>query len=104
MFPCRYHKGDKVKIEAFGCMPSVRALNGKDWTGFFDDEYVVLVPRKPAVREVKRAAKVGEWIKHCDGWTGCVAKTCPFDSDCVVCGNGRHVATGFYVVLENYRQ
>jgi len=46
-YPSKHHKGDIAKIEMFGCMPSVLAINGTDWVGFHADEYLVLDGYQP---------------------------------------------------------
>ncbi|HBS60908.1 MAG TPA: hypothetical protein DEA44_16800, partial [Firmicutes bacterium] len=46
-FPSNYHKGDIVRIASFGIMPSVASKGGVNWTGFREDEYLVLEGYKP---------------------------------------------------------
>lgn len=112
-----YKTGDILKV---CCVDNNRGVYTERNPGFYisNKEYVVLEnyepPKKPEVKEVKRRAKVGEWIKivnaHCT-W-GCYVNGDILKVDSIKLWGtlGVHVtkkvcpyiADDEYVVLENY--
>lgn len=113
-----YRKGDVLKVRK---RESIRTLTtyGHDGKPINDTEYVVLegyTPEdKPAVKEVRRPAKVGEWIKIVESDTPKYGNYAPGDiilitkiyDASVVEGNNRETVCRLmeaeYIVLENYQ-
>jgi len=67
-----YKNGDVLQVESTGtcCAKPMVNVTKFTWPFIWEKEYVVLEnyepPKKPEVKEVKREAEVGEWIKIVD--------------------------------------
>ncbi len=97
----KYDDGTRFPL-SFGPIHSLDELNGGMWT------FIPLVEDKPAYKEVKRPAKVGEFVKathECGGPINIgfimqVARV--FDSGSVAGHDGWYMDQPNYVVLEGY--